>query len=256
MERHIQLEGGRNFRDLGGYLTQDSQRVRWRRVFRSGLLSDISATDTQVLLDLDISTVIDLRTDSELNEKGPSPLHSHGVEYRHASFIQTLPSQRTDEEAPTIVERGSLNYLRGLERGGPAIISVLTALVESEPGTSLVFNCTAGKDRTGIVAAILLRVLGVPDETIVVKRAKRSPEQCSMRPRRPCKRCSLGSIRLTGLPRVCSKLWNFTPRSSQNFVNNCSNQKIFPRGLGFRNRSQLMETLYKVSDQVRRDNHE
>jgi len=167
MERHIQLEGGRNFRDLGGYLTQDSQRVRWRRVFRSGLLSDISATDTQVLLDLDISTVIDLRTDSELNEKGPSPLHSHGVEYRHASFIQTLPSQRTDEEAPTIVERGSLNYLRGLERGGPAIISVLTALVESEPGTSLVFNCTAGKDRTGIVAAILLRVLGVPDETIV-----------------------------------------------------------------------------------------
>lgn len=167
MERHIPLEGGRNFRDLGGYLTQDSQHVRWRRVFRSGLLSDISATDTQVLLNLDIATVIDLRTDSELNEKGPSPLHSHGVEYRHVPFIPTLPSQRTDEKSPTIVERGSLNYLSGLERGGPAIVSVLTAIAESKPGTSLVFNCSAGKDRTGIIAAILLRVLGVPDETIV-----------------------------------------------------------------------------------------
>ena len=167
MERHIALKGARNFRDLGGYSTRDGRRVRWRTVFRSGVLSNISEADTQLLLDLSISTVIDLRTDRELEEHGPSPLHAHGVEHRHISFIQAREQDRPRDAPSPLVERGTLDYLRGLERGGLAIVSVLAALAGSEPEEALVFHCSAGKDRTGIIAAILLRALGVPDETIV-----------------------------------------------------------------------------------------
>lgn len=167
MERHIALEGARNFRDLGGYSTHDGRHVRWRTVFRSGGLSDISEADTRLLLELGISTVIDLRTDRELDQSGRSLLHAHGVEHLHVSFIQARKPDRPRDDPGPLVQRGSLDYLRGLERGGPAIVSVLTTLAESQPGESFVFHCSAGKDRTGIIAAILLRALGVPDETIV-----------------------------------------------------------------------------------------
>ena len=153
-ERRIEFEGVRNFRDLGGYETDDGGRLRWRTVYRSSTLCEATPADVQRLLDLDLALVLDLRSDDELERNGISALHEHGVEHRHVPYAMRDRS-------------GTGLYLRGIEECMPAVGAVFAAIAELEEGPAIVFNCEGGKDRTGVTAALLLRVLGVPDETIV-----------------------------------------------------------------------------------------
>ena len=165
-ERRIEFERVRNFRDLGGYETDDGARLRWRTVYRSSTLSEATPADVQRLLDLDLALVLDLRSDDEIERSGISPLHEHGVEHRHVPY-----RRRLDPSAARLAMRDrsgtGLDYLQGLEACMPAVGEVFAAIAELEAGPAIAFNCEAGKDRTGVTAALLLRVLGVPDETIV-----------------------------------------------------------------------------------------
>jgi len=90
LERRIPLAGAANFRDLGGYPTQDGRRVRWRRLFRSDRLAELSPADVDVLRELGITTVFDLRTADELDRHGTSPLYEHGVIHRHVPFVEKV----------------------------------------------------------------------------------------------------------------------------------------------------------------------
>ena len=76
----LKLEGVQNFRDLGGYETSDGARLRWRTVYRSSTLCEATPADVQRLLDLDLTLVLDLRSDDELERTGISTLHEHGVD--------------------------------------------------------------------------------------------------------------------------------------------------------------------------------
>ena len=169
LERRIPLDAIRNFRDLGGYETRDGASVRWRTVFRTSTLAEATPGDVERLLDLNLGLVLDLRSEEEIASNGISPLHRHGVEHRHAPYRRHL---RRDGEGVTgaflrdHAGRG-LDYLRGIEDALPAIRSVFVAIAEAEPGQAVVFNCEGGRDRTGVTAGLLLRTLGVPDETIV-----------------------------------------------------------------------------------------
>ena len=93
VDRIIELEGAVNFRDLGGYATVDGLRTRWRVLFRADGLGELTELDLDVLRQLGIRTVIDLRTGHEL-EQSRFDVEAHPVEFHHFPFIKSLPERR------------------------------------------------------------------------------------------------------------------------------------------------------------------
>jgi protein tyrosine/serine phosphatase len=163
-ERFVGLEGCSNFRDLGGWSTRTGQRVRRGLVFRSDALHELSAGDVQHLRErIGIRAVIDLRTPVEVESDLHGALIEPPVRYHHVSL---LPPPRPEARELEPGESFALDrfYLGILRRGGRGVARVLELLAESaEPA---VFHCAAGKDRTGVIAALLLALLEVDDEQI------------------------------------------------------------------------------------------
>lgn len=165
--RHIPLEAVFNFRDLGGYPTADGRHTRWQQVYRADGLNRLTAADVETLRPLGLRTVIDLRTQAELDERGRFPLESHAVEYHHLPILDVvwdadeLLRLAVTEEAAFMFER----YKEMLDIGEHHLADALRILAQPS-GHPAVFHCAAGKDRTGIVAGILLSLLGVSDEVI------------------------------------------------------------------------------------------
>ena len=164
-ERDVALEGCFNFRDLGGYTTLDNRWVLPHRLYRADGPHALTASDVVGLRGLGLATVIDLRTPQEVRERGCYVEHLGDVIEYHLPLIDVLPD--ADELPgwidPSVVAR---QYRDMLDRGQDAIVETLAIL--SDPSAyPTVFHCSAGKDRTGILAAVLLGVLGVPDDTIV-----------------------------------------------------------------------------------------
>jgi len=167
-ERRIMLAGATNFRDLGGYETTDGKTVRWRRVFRADALQDLTPEDIAILLELKLGHVFDLRTDMEIEVFGTNPLSEHGVLHHHVPFHPQVGRER-DQAAtiPSFDDHAAFAalYLDMLENAGPSLARIFTHLAE-ESEASAVFHCAGGRDRTGMTAALLLGLLGVPREII------------------------------------------------------------------------------------------
>lgn len=163
-ERKIDFEGCFNFRDLGGYRSLDGRTVRWGKLFRSDALHLMSPADADhARRQLGISTVIDLRANNEVIPEKLGPLMASGVAYHHLPVIDqvryTTDSRVDGDPFATLGE-----YLRVLREGGPHFARLLNLLAgDVYPA---VFHCTAGKDRTGLAAALLLDLLGVSDDQI------------------------------------------------------------------------------------------
>jgi protein-tyrosine phosphatase len=162
IDRIIQLEGAVNFRDLGGYATTDGRRTRWRVLFRADGLGGLTEADLGTLRQLRIRTVIDLRTGHEL-EQSRFDVGAHPAEFHHFPFIKALANAEDFQRAPGFL---GAQYQRMLEDAAPQIVGALTALAAPEARPA-VFHCTAGKDRTGLLSALVLSLLGVPEDTVV-----------------------------------------------------------------------------------------
>jgi protein-tyrosine phosphatase len=162
-ERLIALEGAVNFRDLGGYLVAGGgSRTRWRTLFRADGLGELTEGDFEVMRSLDIRTVVDLRAPHEL-ERERFDTAAHPVAFHHVPFIETLPDPEEFDRRPELLEA---QYLEMLDNSGQQIRTALEVL--ASPGAMpAVFHCTAGKDRTGLLSAIVLSLLGVDEETVV-----------------------------------------------------------------------------------------
>jgi len=160
--RWVQLEGAYNFRDLGGYDTEPDGSVRWGRVYRSDALHHVSAGDVAALLEMGLERVIDLRSPAEVEHTGRGLLAESGVEYVDAPVIPELGGEASG--APPGNDTAA-RYMWYLEVGRGAFVETFSALAEPVEGAT-VFHCAAGKDRTGVVAAMLLSVLGVRAEDI------------------------------------------------------------------------------------------
>lgn len=164
MQRRIDLEGCFNFRDLGGYATEDGRRVRWRQLFRSDALQHLTADDVEVVTcQLGVRHVVDLRSSGELEAEGRGRLAAAPGRFHHLPlFDGVLPSDpgRGLEEI-TLADR----YFMMAEFAQEPIARVLATLGESE--APAVYHCAAGKDRTGVISALLLALLGVSDAAIV-----------------------------------------------------------------------------------------
>jgi len=163
--RKLSLSGCVNFRDLGGYPTADGHRIRWRTLFRADGLAALDADDCSQLAAFGLATVIDLRTVGEVEQRGRFPLETFAVEYHHLPLTDVLPPQedlsRYDE--PAFV---TSRYRQLFTEGSSSLAEAVRVL--ARPGAlPAVFHCSAGKDRTGILAALVLGFLGVPRPVIV-----------------------------------------------------------------------------------------
>jgi len=167
-ERLLPLEGGKNFRDLGGYETADGRRVRWGRLYRSGVMTGLTDNDYRYLSGLGIGVVCDFRASSE---RGAEP-----TDWR-AGTVETLD---WDYEIDTAVfaeafaggmsEANSAAAFAGFYRVMPTEFAgrfaALFRSLETGPQATT-FHCSAGKDRTGVAAALILKALGVPREVVL-----------------------------------------------------------------------------------------
>lgn len=163
-DRHLPFEGCFNFRDLGGYVGAGGRSVRWRVLFRADGLHRLTAADAAALRELGLRTVVDLRTLDEVTERGRIDPHPD-VTYHHLPMFDVLPpaEELPRWERPDFV---AAEYRRMLTAGGPTIGRVLELL--ADPDTyPVAYHCFAGKDRTGIMSAIVLELLGVADDDIV-----------------------------------------------------------------------------------------
>ena len=164
MQRVIGFEGCLNFRDLGGYPTEDGRRLRWRQLFRSDALHLLSEADIARFRDeLLIGDVVDLRSSAEVRADGRGRLAAEAIRFHHLPLFDGDTSAREEHPAAyTLADR----YFLLAEFAKEAIARVITALAETRGPA--VYHCAAGKDRTGVVSAVLLGMLGVRDEIIVV----------------------------------------------------------------------------------------
>jgi len=163
LQRRIDLQGCFNFRDLGGYPAADGRRVRWRQLFRSDALHHLTARDVARLTDeLGIGLVVDLRSSGELRAEGRGPLADAPARFAHLPLFDGDVERERNElaEEISLADR----YVMMAEFAREPIARVLVALAESE--APAVYHCAAGKDRTGVVTALLLGILGVRDELI------------------------------------------------------------------------------------------
>jgi protein-tyrosine phosphatase len=163
-ERAVVFTDVYNFRDLGGYRTADGHTTAWGRLYRSDDLARLTEADMAAFAGLGIRTVIDLRRPNEVDELGRFP-ETDGVAYHHIHLPHPAwPNQQfTDNAARTefVVERYQEMSVASAEAFGDALRVIADA--DTAP---LVFHCIAGKDRTGILSALTLSLLGVDDETI------------------------------------------------------------------------------------------
>lgn len=162
--RFLPLAGCSNFRDLGGLPTTSGGLTTWGRVFRSDTLQVLTDADVKLLLaDIGLTTIIDLRTGREIKNEGRGPLEHEDVGYVHLPFIADLEVQ---DEVPDAVERDVLaDYVHMLDSAG-ALIAEAVQTIATSTGP-VVFHCAAGKDRTGILAAITESLVGVPRDVVV-----------------------------------------------------------------------------------------
>lgn len=168
--RQVKLQGAINFRDLGGYAAADGRHVRWDRIFRSADISKLTDSDMTVLKDKHISSVVDLRGTQE-SQKAPDRLNP-GMDYilcpagsdnALTDWMKAMASIKTEAAGDSMMKSFYTKTEFLADRYKPFFARLL-ALPDDK---ALLFHCTAGKDRTGIGAALLLYTLGVAYETIV-----------------------------------------------------------------------------------------
>jgi protein-tyrosine phosphatase len=171
--RELALEGCFNVRDLGGLLATDGSEVRWRMLFRADGLHRLSPAGTALLHELGVTTVIDLRTAEELETRGRVPEIPSMAAYHHLPLFDMLPDASVMEEWEDPLALGR-HYADLAEQGAPAIAQALSIL-SGAAAYPVVFHCAAGKDRTGVLAALVLGLLGVPDDQIADDYAASGP---------------------------------------------------------------------------------
>jgi len=166
MTRHVEFQRLHNFRDLGGYATADGSATKWGVLFRSDNLRKLSeSADVERFRALDVRTVIDLRYPWEIEQSGRVP-EFPGLRYVNLSIEHQPYDQGAlgDDFDPWrfLADR----YMEVAQDGVKEIRGVLEAIADPESGNT-VFHCASGKDRTGIIAMLVLSLVGVSEENVL-----------------------------------------------------------------------------------------
>jgi protein-tyrosine phosphatase len=164
--RDIALVDTFNLRDLGGYPTADGRRVRWRRLFRGAGLQRLTGADLETVRALGLVTAIDLRTAGELETRGRYPSEVLPVTFHHLPMIDAI-WDLTDLDPDEAPEHYLVARYREMLVEGSATIAETMRILSRPEELPAVFYCAAGKDRTGVLAALVLDALGVEPASIV-----------------------------------------------------------------------------------------
>ena len=164
--KRIPMEHAQNIRDLGGFEAADGRVVRWQRLFRGDCLSCLEEQEWKKLTDRGVRTVLDLRSLSEseaMPDRAPE-----GVKLAHCPLQkEKIDFQRFSDTAVAAFTRSmEQGYCRMLEEGAELLTAALKEVAEGLKEGAVLFHCTAGKDRTGVLAAVILELLGVAREDI------------------------------------------------------------------------------------------
>lgn len=162
--RLLPLDGGSNFRDMGGYPTMDGSMVKRGLLFRSAAMSSLTESDAEYLAQLGIESVMDLRSSEELELFPNSWAKNAGIAYHsHDYSIFELLGGRSAEELRNLDMATMYEGMPLLLK--PQLQQYFALLLEAR--APLVVNCSAGQDRTGIISALLLSALGVPRQLVL-----------------------------------------------------------------------------------------
>jgi protein-tyrosine phosphatase len=173
--RVIELEGARNFRDIGGYETADGRTVKWGQVYRSDKLSDLTQADYKVLDDIDLETIVDFRSDAERadaqtkwgNDDDPDILNL-SIGDNAADWSSTLSRQlRSGNFTKDEITATFIDMYRAIPIDAAGQYKIMFERLADGYNRPLLMHCTAGKDRTGVGTALILSALGVPRTTIM-----------------------------------------------------------------------------------------
>lgn len=167
--RLLPLTGGFNLRDFGGYATADGRRVKSGMLYRSGTMFLLTGEDEAHLAALGIATICDFRRSDERRQE-PTRWHGEGTEYWSRDYHDstgTLSAMITEATiSPARIREFMIELYRDIPTDhAPAYRAMFDRLASGQ--VPLLINCAAGKDRTGVGAALILNLLGVPRETIV-----------------------------------------------------------------------------------------
>jgi protein tyrosine/serine phosphatase len=152
-----------NFRDLGGYAGLDGRAVRWRRLFRSDSLHRLGKPDREAFIALGVRTVIDLRRPYEVSRDGRVPYEELAYHHIHPEHAEWHDSAFVDGQT---LERWLADRYLDLADTGVTGLGRALGVIAEERSAPVVVHCLAGKDRTGVVCALTLSLLGVADEVI------------------------------------------------------------------------------------------
>ncbi|TWP27358.1 tyrosine-protein phosphatase [Apibacter muscae] len=169
--RQLPLNTVKNVRDLGGFPTQDGKFVKWGTVFRSGAYNGLSQRDIIYLNSIPLVTTVDFRTQEEKDKTKNSYIPSVknrieipiGFGNMSTEYITQILTTGTPEQAKEFMINGNRAFLKDFQ---PEYKKFFALLMDPK-NTPLMFNCTAGKDRTGFASALFLSALGVDRETII-----------------------------------------------------------------------------------------
>lgn len=170
--RHLALQGATNLRDIGGYPTLDGRTVRWNILYRSDALHKLTGKDLQTLNPLGIDLVVDFRAAYEVeHEPDKLPDGARLLNLHMEDSSTKIWHEARNEMVKNMKTLDPLKYMKltNIELASkftPGYRQFFRELVNSS-GKPVLFHCAAGKDRTGFAAATILRILGVPIETVM-----------------------------------------------------------------------------------------
>lgn len=168
-ERALPLSGVFNFRDLGGYMTKDGRSVKWGMLFRSGELSGLTENDMEYLAGIPLLTVVDFRGSYEVSSTPgiypPKVRNKYSCPITTGDIMSAANKMPDREEAERLMIEANSTFISSNDIASQ--FKRFFKLLLKKRKAPLVFHCTAGKDRTGIVAALTLLALGVDEQTVM-----------------------------------------------------------------------------------------
>ena len=178
VSRSLTWDGCFNVRDLGGLGTASGGRTRRGAVVRADNVRRLSAAGWQAAIDHGVRRLVDLRFEGEVPDE-PNPHESIqvvGVSLfgQHDPRVERAFDERI-LEAEDVASVFAAGYIRALEENADRVVAAVAAVADSDHADGIVIHCFAGKDRTGIISALLLGVAGVPDEIVAADYAASGP---------------------------------------------------------------------------------
>ncbi|MHC5202441.1 tyrosine-protein phosphatase [Myroides sp. LJL119] len=170
--RLIDLKKVSNFRDLGGLVNQDQRRIIWGKFYRSGQVNDLKKSKFSEFKKLGITTVVDLRTDKEIARKPDNLpkdvtyLNYQAYQDSEDMFSKTRKDVLKGKISPATADSLVVEFYGLYATENPQEIRKIITTILDNPDSTL-FHCSAGKDRTGMIAAILLSILKVDKQIIM-----------------------------------------------------------------------------------------